>query len=323
MQGSLLVGKESYCDYPSIQAAVDELESRRSGEPETIYILPGMYEEAVRIYRSDLTLQGIGRVEIVMNRSARQRDDSGQELGTFGTPTLFLGGRRLVLSNLIVVNSAGPGERVGQALALYAHCDETLFLGCSFHGHQDTLFTGPLPPAPKDPKTSFGGVPLKEHHARYRQYYHCCRIEGTVDFIFGGATAFFDHCLIHSLKRVSGGPGYITAASTPEETEHGFIFDRCYLTADPGAGEVYLGRPWREFAKTDFIDCRMGPHIHSDGWHNWNDPANERTVRYREFGGAAAASAGRRVRWAACHAEPADGPKPEQVFSGTDFWKRA
>ncbi|WP_408637847.1 pectinesterase family protein [Paenibacillus tianjinensis] len=66
------------------------------------------------------------------NRYARQLDDTGEEQGTFATPTLFLGGSRLIVENLIVVNTAGQGPEIGQALALYAHCDETVFRNCTF-----------------------------------------------------------------------------------------------------------------------------------------------------------------------------------------------
>ncbi len=184
----MLVGKEAFCDYHTIQEAVDALEQQTLLQADTLYILSGVYEETVRIYRSDLTLIGIGQVEIRMNRYAKEKDESGEEIGTFATPTLFLGGRRLTLENLIVSNTAGQGETVGQAIAVYAHCDETVFRYCTFKGHQDTLFTGPLPPSPKKPGR-FKGIYLREHHTVYRQMYKYCRIEGTVDFIFGGATA--------------------------------------------------------------------------------------------------------------------------------------
>lgn len=150
----MLVGKEGFCDFHSIQEAVDALERLPSGKTETLYILAGIYDEAVRIYRSDLRIRGIGQVEITNNRYARQKDETGEEQGTFATPTLFLGGSRLVLENLTLSNTAGQGSEIGQALAVYAHCDETVFRNCILKGHQDTLFTGPLPPANKQGELS-------------------------------------------------------------------------------------------------------------------------------------------------------------------------
>lgn len=317
----LVVGKESFCNYHSIQEAVNSLEEHFSSQAETIYILSGVYEEAVRIYRSQLTIIGIGSVEIVMNRYAKELDDSGEEINTFATPTIFLGGSHLVLENLIITNSAGQGDSIGQAVAVYAHCDQTVFRNCIFKGHQDTLFTGPLPPAPRE-RSSFGGIPLREHHAHYRQLYQNCYIEGTVDYIFGGAMAYFEQCELHSLRHSENLAGYITAASTPEGQTYGYIFKHCFLTAAPDIALVFLGRPWREYAKTVFVDCQMGEHIHPRGWDNWNDSKNEQTVCYQEYGVKDVGTVRKhRVPWADCFERGAEMMDKEHVFAGTEFWE--
>lgn len=301
-----LVGPEAYCDFATVQGAVEAAERVSEEEPVRIYILSGVYREPVRIYRSRLRLTGIGPVEITMDRCAKDLDERGREIGTFATPTLFLGGSELILENLTVSNTAGQGDDVGQALAVYAHCDKTLFLNCTFKGHQDTLCTGPLPPAQKNGEP-FGGIPLRNRWALCRQLYRQCRIEGTVDFIFGGAAALFERCEIRSLPHAKAGqPGYITAASTPEGQPHGFTFRDCWLTAAPGVPEasVYLGRPWRKHAQTVFVNCRHGGHIHPRGWDNWGDPANEPTVYYGEFGVSDADRLReQRVPWAVCSGE--------------------
>lgn len=314
----LVVGKESFCDFQTIQEAVDSLEQQSSTQAETLYILSGVYEEAVRIYRSFLTLIGIGSVEIVMDRYAKELDDTGEEIGTFATPTLFLGGSNLILDNLVIANSAGQGNEIGQAVAVYAHCDKTIFRNCTFKGFQDTLFTGPLPPAPKE-RLTFGGVPLREHHAHYRQFYHNCYIEGTVDFIFGGATAYFEHCEIRSLRHSENAAGYITAASTPEEERYGYVFKNCFLTAEADISPVFLGRPWREYAKTMFVDCYMGTHIHSLGWDNWNNAAIEETVQYQEYNMKDDIRT-QRVPWADCFDRENEAPCIEDIFLGSEFW---
>ncbi|ASA21781.1 pectinesterase family protein [Paenibacillus donghaensis] len=304
----MLVGHEEYCDYHTIQEAVDALERQPDNRTDTLYILSGVYEELVRIYRSKLVIRGIGHVEITMNRFARGLDENGEEWGTFATPTLFLGGSELLVENITVSNTSGQGPKVGQALAVYAHCDQTVFRNCTFRGHQDTLFTGPLPPATKE-GLPFAGIPLREKHEVCRQLYQYCYIEGTVDFIFGGAEARFEHCEIHSLLHHSGGPGFITAASTPEGQEQGYVFKDCYLSAEAGVRNVYLGRPWRAYARTDFVDCLLGPHIHPSGWDHWDNPENKRTVCYREYGSRGAVDAGKhRVDWAAYKETTADAP---------------
>lgn len=103
----LVVGKESCCDYHTIQEAINSLEREPISQADTLYILSGVYHETVRIYRSNLTIIGLGTVEITMNRYAKERDEAGEEINTFATPTLFLGGTDLVLENLVITNSAG------------------------------------------------------------------------------------------------------------------------------------------------------------------------------------------------------------------------
>lgn len=315
------VGKEAFCDYRTIQEAVDELERRPSQKHETLYILSGVYEEAVRIYRSDLTIAGIGEVVITNNRYARQPDETGEEQGTFATPTLFLNGSRLVIENLTVANTAGQGPEIGQALALYAHCDETVFRNCTFKGHQDTIFTGPLPAANKH-GGPFGGIPLRERHEQCRQLYSRCYIEGTVDFIFGGATAYFEQCEIRSLRSAHDGVGYVTAASTPENQTYGYVFEECLLTAGDDVSGIYMGRPWRSYAATAFVNCRLGAHIHPAGWDNWGNPANEATVRYSEYAASGLSELrGQRAPWAYVAGARDGAPDKAQVFAGTEFWR--
>lgn len=318
------VGRESHCDYSTIGEAVEALERRSDQRPETLCLLPGVYREQVRIDRSRLSIVGIGQVEIAAGRYARETGADGQEIGTFATPTLFLGGSDLRLENLTVSNMAGQGEKIGQAVALAAHCDRTIFRSCTFRGHQDTLFTGPLPPSPRR-GSSFRGIPIRREHTAYRQLYQHCRIEGTVDYIFGGATAYFERCELRSLAREAGAVGgYITAASTPEGQASGYVFRDCLLTAERGVepGSVYLGRPWRSHAKTVFAGCRTGAHIHPAGWHNWNEPANERTVDYREYRAEAESLSAERAPWAICRSDRQEEAwSKEAVFGEERFWQ--
>ncbi len=191
-------------------------------------------------------------------------------MGTFRTYTVRVDGSHLTFKNLTFRNNAG---RVGQAVALHTEGTDLKFDNCRFLGDQDTLFL-----AGHDSELQFDN----------------CYIEGTTDFIFGPATAYFNGCQIHSKA-----DSYITAASTPKDVEVGFVFKNCTLTADEGVNKVYLGRPWRPYAYTSFIDCEMGEHIRPEGWHNWNNPENEKTVRYIETGShGPGANPSKRVIWA-------------------------
>lgn len=191
-------------------------------------------------------------------------------MGTFRTYTVRVDGHDISFRNITFRNNAGP---VGQAVALHTEGDRLSFDNCRLLGNQDTLFTGGR------------GTQLN---------FKNCYIEGTTDFIFGPSTALFEDCTIHSKAN-----SYITAASTPENVERGYVFVNCQLTADPGVDKVYLGRPWRPYAYTSFINCEMGPHITATGWHNWNNPDNEKTARYSEYGstGPGAAPADARAAW--------------------------
>ncbi len=318
----LWVGTEPFCEYATIGEAIEELERRDPQLPETLYILSGTYREQLQIHRSNLKMIGVGQVHIEMNRYAREKEADGEEIGTFATPTLFLGGSDLWIENMTVSNTAGQGEYIGQAVAVTAYCDRTVFRSCTFRGHQDTLFTGPLPPSPKE-RSVFGGIGIRQHHKQYRQLYINCRIEGTVDYIFGSACAYFEHCELHSLARPDqGSVGYITAASTPKHQSFGYVFHHCVLTAasDVSPASVYLGRPWRPYAQTVFADCRMGSHIHPDGWNNWNHTANELTVDYREYGSVTGNNSSQRVPWAIHDDSPSTFWNKTDIFAGEHFW---
>ena len=191
-------------------------------------------------------------------------------MGTFRTYTMRVDGCDMTFKNLTIRNNAG---RVGQAVALHTEGTGLTFENCRFLGDQDTLF-------------------LAGHDSELK--FDDCYVEGTTDFIFGPATAFFSDCEIHSKA-----DSYITAASTPQDVEIGFVFRNCRLTADPNVKKVYLGRPWRPYAYTAFIDCEMDGHITPAGWDNWRNPDNEKTARYIESGSRGAGyDPARRVSWA-------------------------
>ena len=163
---------------------------------------------------------------------------------TFYTYTLLVIADDFYAENLTIENSAGP---VGQALALYVKGDRCVFRNCRILGNQDTLYTDGL---------------------NSRQYFEGCYISGTTDFIFGPATVLFNNCTIHSLR-----DSYITAASTPQGKPFGYVFMNCKITAAPEAKKVYLGRPWRDYARIVFFELRTWySGIVPAGWSNWSGP---------------------------------------------------
>jgi len=268
-------------EYGSIQAAVDA--APPSGA--TILLGPGEYREKIFIDKPGLGLVGAGRDRTFLrwDDAAEKPHEGGGLTGTFRSYTLFVGGADFFASDLAIVNDAGRGPGVGQAIAAYIDAGRSRFSRCAFLGRQDTLFLGPLPPSPRIPGSFVGPGELRPRVSGFHLFEDCL-VEGDVDFIFGSAAALFRGCEIRSLALPPGEAGYVTAASTPEGARHGFTFLDCELSGDAAPGSVFLGRPWRPFARTAFLRCRLGPHIAPQGWSDWADASDRASVRYFEGG---------------------------------------
>jgi len=300
----MIVASDGSGDYLSLGEALKDLEkkSEKNGRV-VIHLKKGVYREKLHLTRPNITLVGEDPESTIITYDdyARKLFDNGEEYGTFNSYTVLITGDGFEASNITFENSAGPGKIKGQALAAYVDADRVIFRNCCFKGHQDTLFTAPLPPEPVL-KNGFKGPGQNRERRMGAHYYENCVIEGDVDFIFGSATAVFKGCTIISLDRgepENGVNGYITAASTPEGEKYGYVFIDCKLVGNCKPSTVYLGRPWRNFAKTVFINCYMDSHIKSEGWHNWNRPESEKTVFYAEYKShGPGAGTGKRVSWA-------------------------
>ena len=282
--------------YSTISDALNNIPSDNN-EPITISIAPGIYHEKLTIDRPNLTFVGTGNansdVVITYDDYAFDLMPDGMKRGTFRSYSVFIDTHDITMRNLTIENASGDSQTHGQALALYADGDRLFFENVRLLGHQDTLFTGPLPPKEKEPN-GFIGPKQYEPRINGRHYYKDCYICGDVDFIFGSATAYFENCVIESLARFSGEDafqdgvakiqGYVTAASTAEGQEYGYVFSHCKLISNDCAdASVYLGRPWREFAKTIFLHCEFGPHIHPEHFHDWNKKEAHETIFYAEY----------------------------------------
>jgi pectinesterase len=291
-----VVAADGSGQYTTIQAAVSAAADRKPGEPRwTILVKAGTYKERVYVQRERgyITLVGEDAAKTILtfDLNANLKGPDDLPIGTFRTPTLQVDGDGFEVENLTIANSAGP---VGQALALRVDGDRVAFRRCRFLGWQDTILLN-----------------------RGRQYLEDCYIEGHVDFIFGGATAWFERCHIHCLR-----DGYITAASTPQGQPYGFVFSNCEITGAEGV-RTYLGRPWRDFARTVFLRTAMSGVIRPEGWNNWNKPAAEKTSFYAEFGSSGPGGETKaRAAWSH-QLSPAEAAAlaRESVLAGTDDWK--
>lgn len=275
---TLTVAQDGSGDYKTIQEAVNAVRDL-SQEQVSIHIKPGIYREKLVIpsWKKKISLIGAGTGSTVITNNDYSgkdypggRDAFGRtKFSTYTSFTVLVQGDDFVAENLTIENTSG---RVGQAVALHVEGDRAVIRNCRLLGNQDTLYTAT--------ETS-------------RQYYENCYIEGTTDFIFGEATCVFQQCTIKNLTS-----SYITAAATTQEKKFGYVFLNCKLIADTAAKRCYLGRPWRPYAKTVFLNTEIGPHISREGWNNWGKPENEKTAFYAEYRSTGAgADAEKRVEW--------------------------
>ena len=266
-QDTIVVSRDGTGNFRTLQEAIESARAFMDYTV-TIYVKNGVYKEKVIVpsWVENIDIIGEDRDKTIITY-----DDHANinKMGTFRTYTVKVEGSDITFKNLTIENNAA---QLGQAVALHTEGDRLKFINCRILGNQDTIYTG----------------------AKFtRLYFKDCYIDGTTDFIFGPSTALFEDCIIHS-KRNS----YVTAASTPKEAKYGYVFKHCKLTAEPGVDKVYLGRPWRPYAYTLFIECELGKHIVLAGWHNWGKQSNEETARYMEYKNTGeGATASERVAW--------------------------
>ena len=282
----IVVAQDGTGDYFTVQEAIDACPDYSHEQVTTILIRNGVYNEMVTVPHNKFRLHIIGEnadsTIISCGKYAKQiwpgRDFN---VGTSGSAGFYIHSSYVTVENLTIINPAGEGKDIGQAVALFTNGDRIFFKNCRIIANQDTIYT-------------YGR--WNKEGGPCRNYFLDCYIEGTTDFIFGPSIAYFENCTIHSKKN-----SYVTAASTPEGQKYGYVFRNCRLTAADGVDKVYLGRPWRPYANTVFIDCELGSHIHPDGWKSWPRelyPSGEGTAFYAEYGNyGPGASPETRVKW--------------------------
>lgn len=312
---TLFVATDSTAEFSTIGEAIEVCRAFMEYK-KVIFIKKGIYKEKVVIpsWLTNIELIGEDRDSTIITWDdhanlafsnwplaiSQQPTANSQQpttkIGTFRTYTMKIEGCNITLRNLTIENNA---PQLGQAVALHTEGDRLLFVNCRILGFQDTIYTG---------------------MARTRLYFKDCYIDGTTDFIFGPSTAWFEGCTIHSKAN-----SFITAASTPSDVIYGYIFNHCRLTCNANVTKVFLGRPWRAYAHTLFMNCELGSHIAAEGWQNWkdyHDPAEEGTVRYQEYNNyGPGADNTQRVSWSRqLTKKEADAITPATVFSQDIDW---
>ena len=284
----IVVAADGTGNVKSVQEAIDRV-PKNNKKRFTIFVKPGVYKEQVRIPADKPYISLLGE-----NAAATKLtfDLSNKAAGsTSASYSVYIGGHDFYAENITFENSFGKGS---QAVAVLVEADRSVFKKCRFLGWQDTLYA-----------------------KNGRQYFEDCYIEGHVDFIFGQSAALFQNCTIHSK-----GDGYIAAPMRFAADEpSGFVFLNSTLTSENTSKGVYLGRPWRDYGRTVFINTKMDAAIRPEGWHHW-EPHREKTAYFAEYGSTGKnANTDARVAWARKLGD-ADVKQfsAEYFLSGRDGW---
>lgn len=296
---TIVVARDGTGQFRSVDEAIEVCRAFMDYH-KVIFVKNGTYKEKLIIpsWLQNIEICGENAEKTIItydDHANIKRPETGKSMGTFRTYTLKIEGNDITLKNITIENNSA---RLGQAVALHTEGDRLVFINCRFVGHQDTVYTGV---------------------AGTRLYFKGCYICGTTDFIFGPSTAWFEDCTIESLIN-----SYVTAASTPQEQPYGYVFNHCRLIANSEATKVYLGRPWRDYGYTLFMNCELGSHIRPEGWHHWQKE-REQTARYLEYNNrGAGASTKQRVSWSH-QLSKAEAAKItlQKVFAHNDNWNPA
>ncbi|KAK6120180.1 hypothetical protein DH2020_046086 [Rehmannia glutinosa] len=243
-----------------------------------IYITAGVYEEYVSIAKNKRYLMmigdGINQTVITGNHSVVDG------WTTFNSGTFAVVAPNFVAVNITFRNTAGPSKH--QAVAVRNGADLSTFYSCSFEAYQDTLYVHSL-----------------------RQFYKECDIYGTVDFIFGNAAAVFQDCNLYPRLPMSNQFNAITAQGRTDPNQNtGISIQNCKIkAADDLANSnvtirTYLGRPWKEYSRTVYMQSFLDGLVHPSGWSIWSGDFALNTSYYAEFNNSGPGSnTSARVTW--------------------------
>ncbi len=294
---TIFVARDGTAEFRNIDDALEVCRAFMSYH-KVIYVKKGTYKEKLIIpsWLTNVEICGEDRDNTIITYDDHANvfiKGTDRKMGTFRSYTVQVNGNDIIFRNITIENNAA---RLGQAVALHTQGDRLVFINCNILGNQDTIYTGGI---------------------NTRLYFKDCHIEGTTDFIFGPSTAWFENCSI--LSRINS---YITAASTPQDVKYGYVFNKCRILAAEGVDKVYLGRPWRPYAYTIFMNCDLGKHIRPEGWYNWGKESNEKTARYLEYNNSGeGASKNNRVAWSRqLNKKEAAQITLENVFMQNDGW---
>ncbi|KAL0412979.1 UNVERIFIED_CONTAM: putative pectinesterase/pectinesterase inhibitor 22 [Sesamum radiatum] len=272
MHADAVVAADGSGQYRSIAQAIYEAPSY-SNRRYVIYVRKGVYKENIDMKKKKTNIMlvgdGIGQTIITGNRNFMQG------WTTFRTATVAVSGKGFIARDITFRNTAGPENH--QGVALRVDSDQSAFYRCSMEGYQDTLYAHSL-----------------------RQFYRECSISGTIDFIFGNGAAVLQNCKIYTRQPLPLQKVTITAQGRKDPHQStGFTIQDSYVYA---TRPTYLGRPWKQYSRTVFLNTYMSSMVQPRGWLEWYGNFALSTLwygEYRNYGPGAAVSG--RVRWPGYH----------------------
>ena len=300
---NVVVAKDGTGKYSRIQDALNEV-PKYNNQTFVIYVKEGVYEEYVKVdkWLTHVLIIGDGPTKTRLTGNRNYVDGTP----TFKTATLIVAGDHFIAKDIGVENTAGAIKH--QAVALRVQSDQSIFYNCHMDGYQDTLYA----------------------HT-YRQYYRDCRISGTIDFIFGDASAFFQNCTFVVRKPLDNQNCIVTAQGRKERHQPtGIILHNCTITGEADyiplkdKNKAYLGRPWKQYSKTIIMESYIEGLIQPEGWLPWMGDFALDTCYYGEYNndGPGAAGLTQRVKWRGFKTiVPSRAEKfmPMAFFSGDDW----
>ncbi|XP_060175186.1 probable pectinesterase/pectinesterase inhibitor 17 [Lycium barbarum] len=275
---NLVVAQDGSGNFRTIKAALDAAAKRRGNGRFVIHVKRGVYTENLEIgnQMKNIMLVGDGLRYTIITGS----QSVGGGFTTFSSATVVVTGEGFIARGITFRNTAGPQNH--QAVALRSGSDLSVFYCCGFEGYQDTLYV----------------------HSQ-RQFYKECYIYGTVDFIFGNAAVVLQNCMIYARRPMNKQKITITAQGRMDPNQNtGISIHNSRVMAGSdlkpvlGSFKTYLGRPWKQYSRTVFIQNSMDSLVDPAGWLEWDGNFALNTLYYGEYRNTGpGSSTNRRVKW--------------------------
>jgi len=259
----LTVAADGSGNYTNVQAAVNSIPNPNNS-PVQILIKPGTYYGHLGIAagRNNITFvgQGAGPTNTLITWLVSSVG------GNMDNSTVSIYSTNISFENLTLQNTEPVNSGQANALTVSGGAGWVEFKNVYILSTQDTLFLC---------GDQCHGGPL---------YFTNCTIAGTVDYICGDSTAWFDGCNLNFVDRGAGQGGFLTANNCRATTAYGFVFNKCIITGPSDSqGNWYLGRAWYQDASVTYLYCKMDGSINPAGWYPWNT-SPDALARYSEYG---------------------------------------